>query len=161
MKVLPCAHAPRRGNIPETALLYTCHVTQPRRPRPGVAQQMRVMCELVTPLLKRSSSGECAVHGGFVVCHSFRARKQAVAVVAHRIFDAVLLHAWRWKAPKAGLSQESRETHNKNKTPVISRYRPFVLLRAFHINNNNNNNNTGCLQGGFEINDGHSHSWCA
>ena len=60
-----------------------------------------------------------------------------------------MLGAGKRQSPAFRKKAEKHTT--RTKTPVISRYRPFVLLRAFHINNNNNNNNTGCLQGGFEI----------
>ena len=38
-----------------------------------------------------------------------------------------LLLAWRWAEPPACLSQETKRHTNQNKTPVISRDRPFVL----------------------------------
>ena len=56
-----------------------------------------------------------------------------------------LLHAWRWAEPPARLSQETKKHTNQNKTPVISRDRPFVLLRCVS-QQQQQPTATGCLQ---------------
>ena len=86
--------------------------------------RMRSRCELVTP----PNFGECAGPWGLVVLHRPLARK---LVVADRNVDAAyfMLGAGQSQWP-AFRKKTKKHTTNKNKTPVISIDRPFVLLRC-------------------------------
>ena len=60
---------------------------------------------------------------------------------------AVLLHAWRWAEPPALPSAETKKhTQTRSETAVISRYRPFVLLRCVS-RQQQQPTATGCLLG--------------
>ena len=59
-------------------------------------------------------------------------------MVADRNVDAAYFVLGAGQSQWSALRKKAKKHTSQNETPVISRYRPFVLLLAFHNNNNNN-----------------------